>query len=212
MLDHNTFYPMLADEVRTSTDFNVSMHKLLEWGSNSIPHDAWGALKVLDLSAETERVGPWLNRVLKRSPCPFPVRGIYFGIAERATRARVLYADLYFGLMGEYQPTDTKFTWLWRSPRHYPSSSYFRSEPLKAAGVICNEDEEFGLSTPGHVIFSLSFSALLLRFSLSADIFHRLGGTEPIGVVTGVDSGDLFHIGTLQRDGFKATVGSMESS
>lgn len=211
MLDFNAFYTLLANEVRTSTDFNESMHKLLDWGSKAIPHDGWAALKALDCSSETSKVGPWLSRVLKRSPCPFPVRGIYFGIAERATRARVEYADLYFGLMGEYQPTDEKFAWLWRGPKHYPSGSYFRSEPLKTAGLICNEDEEFGLSTPGHIVFSLGFSALLLRSSLSGDIFHRLNGTEPIGIVTGFDSGDLLRIGTLQNNGFMATKGSMEA-
>ena len=200
---------MLADEVRTSRDFTQSMQKLLEWGSKSIPHDSWTALKALDCSAEPGKVGTWLVRVLSRSPCPFPVRAIYFGLGECATRARVEYADLYFGLMSEYQPSDKKSSWLWRDPRHYPSNSYFRSQPLKSAGVICNEDEEFGLSTPGHMVFSLSFAALLLNSSLNGSIYHLLGGTEPIGIVMGFDSGDLFQLGTLQSDGFKATDGSM---
>lgn len=208
-LDYDRFYTLLADEVRAVTDFTQSMQKLLAWGSESIPHDAWTALKALDCSAEPGRVGTWLARVLKRSPCPFPVRGIYFGLGERTTRAGVEYADIYFALMGQYQSSDKKLSWLWHDPRHYPDNAYFRSKPLKAAGIICNEDEESGLSTPGHILFSLSFAALLLASSLDGNIYRLLGGTEPIGIVTGFDSGDLFHLGTFQHNGFKATDGPM---
>jgi hypothetical protein len=45
----------------------------------------------------------------------------------------------------------------------------------------------------------------------TTEVFRR-GAKEtgvPIGIVTGFDSGDLFHLGTLQSDGFKATDGPM---
>ena len=182
---------------------------MLDWGSETTPHDAWDALKAIDCTSEPKRFKAWLTRVLKRSPCPFPMRGMYFGLGEFETRSHAEYADLYFGLYSECDPTDEKLTWLRRGSRHFPDNAWFRSKPLKSAGTICNEDQEFGLSTPGYILFSVSFAVLLLRSSLTGEMVKDLGGTEPIGVVTGFDSGDLFRVGTLQSNGFISTQGSV---
>ncbi|MCS4236027.1 hypothetical protein [Stenotrophomonas sp. BIGb0135] len=208
-LDYRAFYRLLAAEVRASTDVGQSMRTLLAWGDQRSPHPSWAVLKELDCSVESAGVGKWLTRVLRRAPCPFPVRAIYFGLGERATRDGVEFADLYFGLLGHYEPADKACEWLWRNPRHYPDKAYLGSATLKAAGVICNEDEVTGLGTPGHIVFALSFATLLLRASLDGSIYQLLGAVEPVGVVVGFDSGDLFRLGELHSDGFRPTKGAM---
>jgi hypothetical protein len=208
-LDYRAFYRLLAAEVRASTDVGQSMQTLLAWGDQRIPHPSWAALGKLDCSVESAGMGKWLTRVLRRAPCPFPVRAIYFGLGERATRDGVEFADLYFGLLGHYEPADKACEWLWRNPRHYPDNAYLGSATLKAAGVICNEDEVTGLGTSGHVAFALAFAALLLRASLDGAIHQLLGAVEPVGVVVGFDSGDLFRLGELHRHGFEPTQGAM---
>jgi hypothetical protein len=137
------------------------------------------------------------------------VRAIYFGLGERATRDRVEFADLYFGLLSHYEPEDKACEWLWRNPSHYPDKAYLGSATLKAAGVICNADEVAGLGTPGHIVFALAFATLLLRASLDGGIHQLLGAVEPVGVVVGFDSGDLFRLGELHSDGFRPTKGAM---
>lgn len=208
-LDYRAFHRLLAAEVRASKDIGQSMQTLLAWGDQRIPHPSWAALKELDCSVESAGMGKWLTRVLRRAPCPFPVRAIYFGLGERATRDGVEFADLYFGLLSRYEPEDKACEWLWRNPRHYPDKAYLGSATLKAAGVICNEDEVTGLGTPGHIVFALSFATLLLRASLDGSIHQLLGAVEPVGVVVGFDSGNLFRLGELHSDGFRPTKGAM---
>lgn len=184
------------------------MQTLLDWGAQRIPHPSWAAMKELDCSVESAGMGKWLTRVLRRAPCPFPVRAIYFGLGERSTRDRVEFADLYFGLLSHYEPEDKACEWLWRNPRHYPDKAYLGSAILKTAGVICNEDEVTGLGTPAHIVFALAFATLLLRASLDGRIHQLLGAVEPVGVVVGFDSGELFRLGELNSDGFRPTKGA----
>lgn len=120
-LDYRAFYRLLAAEVRASTDVSRSMQTLLDWGAQRIPHPSWAAMKELDCSVESAGMGKWLTRVLRRASCPFPVRTIYFGLGERATRDRVEFADLYFGLFSHYEPEDKACEWLWRNPGTIPT-------------------------------------------------------------------------------------------
>lgn len=207
--DYKAFYRILADEVRISTDFAQSMKTLLEWAEKTDPHASWAALRALDCSGEPNKMAMWLDRVLKRAPCPFPVRGVYFGLGEHMTRARVEYAEMYVGFLGSYAPADRTSSWLWRGPSHYPGNACLRSKVLKAAGVICNEDEQSGLATPGHIVFSLSFATLLLAASLDARTYERLGAEQPVGIAVGFDSGDLVRLGELHSSGFRARRGAM---
>jgi hypothetical protein len=194
------FYNALHPEFIASTDFEASLQKMLDWAEAQIPHPSWQALKALDFGGAVAKVAPWLSRVLKRAPCPFPVKGIYFGLGEFENKSGVEYTDLYFGLMGQCDFTDRELNWLWGALRHYPDSAYLRSAPLKAGGIICNKDES-GLGTTGHVIFSLSFCALLLKAALNSKIYSLLGADEPVGLVLGFDSGDLLFLGSLQAAG-----------
>jgi hypothetical protein len=197
----------LAEVVSNSQSFEESMAKMLDWGETVIPHQSWKALKALDLSNDVSRVAPWIRQVTDLSPAPFPVKGIYFGLGEFADSAGVEYADLYFGLMGQCDLSDKACGWLWDDPRHYPDGAYLESTSLRAAGRVCYEDEENGLSTPGQEIFCLSFAALLLRHGLSSQIYAYFNTNSPIAVVTGFDSGDLIRLGLLEANGFTTFQG-----
>ena len=204
------FYDQLETEVRASSDFAKSVAALMDWSARQIPHSDWSRLAEFDAAKELAAARRWLPRVLKRSPCPFQVRGVYFGLGEFADRSGVEYADLYFGLMSEYDRVDLELKWVWCKPRHYPDNSYLKSKALKNGGVLCNrESTPPGLSTPGHICFSVGFAALLLRHVLGKEVFQLLGGTAPIGVVTGFDSGDLLRLGEITADGFQPNHNTM---
>jgi hypothetical protein len=207
-MNYEEFYTTLANEVRITSSFPTSLNRLLCWGAQAVPHPSWEILKAYDYSEEVSRVEPWIKRVLKRAPCPFPIRAIYFGLGERANHKRVEYAELYFGLFSRYDSADQKSGWLWTKPSHYPNRAYLLSKTLQAGGVLCNEDEENGLGTDGHIIFSLGFSALLLANALDGRIAAQLGG-ETVGLVLGFDSGDLIRLGELACGGFVANQSQM---
>jgi len=201
--DFTAFYERLQKEVRTSTDLHSSVEAMMQWGARQIPHADWSRLAAFDAAKELQAAKRWLPRVLKRAPCPFDVRGAFVGLGEFQDRNGVAYADLYFGLMSTYDPADLDSQWLYSRPRHYPDNAYLRSKALKQGGLLCNQEATPpGLGTPGHISFSVSFAALFLRHALDGDVYRLLGGTRPIGVVTGFDSGDLLRLGEITAEGF----------
>jgi hypothetical protein len=197
--DFDSFYKRLQEEVRSSTDFGASLKSMLECCAKLQPHPAWAELMALDTSKEIKATKRWLPRVIKREPCPFPVRGAYFGLSEFAYRGAE-YANMYVALMSAYDPNDQETQWLFEKPTHYPDKGHLNSKSLKAAGLLCAGEDSLG--TPGLICYSMSFSALLLRHVLDAEMHQLLGGTGPIGVVTGYDSGDLLRLGEMTAEGF----------
>jgi hypothetical protein len=202
-MDYGAFYKRLQREVRTSADFGLSVAAMMDWGSGQLPHSDWSRLAVFDAAKEIQSAKRWLPRILKREPCRFTVRGAFIGLGEFQDSDGIEFADLYFGLMSAYDPADPKLQWLFSTPRHYPSNAYLASKALQQGGLLCNRKAAPpGLGTPGHICFSVSFASLLLRHALDGDVFRTIGGTAPIGVVTGFDSGDLLHLGEITNDGF----------
>ena len=208
--DFPAFYERLQDEVRTSTDLPASMGTMMKWGEGQISHPDWARLATFDAVEELRSAKIWLPRVLKRAPSPFPVRGAFLGLGGFQDQNGTEFADLYFGLMSTYDPADTESQWLYSKPRHYPEDAYLGSKALHQGGLICNRKTGTpGLGTPGHICFSTSFAALILRHTLDGDIYRLLGGTAPIGVVTGFDSGDLMRLGEMTSEGFVPNKNAM---
>ena len=203
------FYQRLAGELRKSKDFESSLAAMLAWGAANEPHPVWPKLSAIDVSGEAKAARAWMPKVLSTAPCPFPIRGIYFGLGEFVSK-RIEYADVYFALFGQCDLDDVKSSWLWEAPNHYPDNARLKSKAMKAGGLLCNQDgAATGLSTEGYVCFSLSFAALLLRHVLDGALFARLGATCPIGVVTGFDSGNRLRLGSLASEGLILTQGAM---
>jgi hypothetical protein len=209
-IDVIKFYEVLEKEIRVSTDFPSSMIKLLDWSAKEAPHPDWAKLKKLDFDAEFTAAKNWLPKILKKSPCPFPVRGAYFGLGEFSNDDGIEWSDLYFGLMAECDPTDSESKWLWCESRHYPENSYLKSKALKKGGLLCNrESDDETLGNDGNMCLSLAFAALLLRHLLDEKAFKTLGGNKPIGVVTGFDSGDMFRLGEITQQGLSLNPNAM---
>ena len=208
--DYGLFYKTLQHEIFISTDFAASLQKMLAWCEKQNPHESWKKLQALNFSAEVSRVEPWLSQTLKRSPCQFPVKAVYFGLGE-FEKCRAEYADLYFGLMGQCDLSDKKSKWFWGDLRHYPDNAYLESIALEKGGIICSGGgkQKPGLGTPGLIAFSLSFSALLLKASLNSKIHDLFGSNEPVVISLGFDSGDIINLGHLQTDGFIVNTGEM---
>lgn len=80
---------------------------MMEWCAAQRPHRTWAALAAIDVSKEIKAAKRWIPRVLEREPCPFRVRGAYFGLSEYASKGAE-YANLYFGLMSAYDPRDAE--------------------------------------------------------------------------------------------------------
>lgn len=202
-LDFAEFYRRLERVIQQSTDFGSSVSAMMKWGDSQIPHPSWSELGSFDAEDEIRHARQWMPRALNRAPCPFPVRGAFFGLSEFQDATGADYADLYFGLMGDYHPADIQARWLHRGPRYYPENCYLRSSALKRGGMICQSgDPDFVLGAPGHIVFSLSFAALLLRHVLDGAVFALLHGTREIGLACGFDSGDLLRLGELTETGF----------
>lgn len=121
-LDLSAFYNRLEQEIRSSTDFQSSLSSIMHWCAEQMPHRGWAALSAFDAPKELKSARAWIPRVLQREPCPFPVRGVYFGLGEFQLKGAE-YADLYFGLMSQYNPDDAEAQWLWAKPRHYPEKA-----------------------------------------------------------------------------------------
>jgi hypothetical protein len=202
-IDYARFYEQLQSEVRVSTDFAASMVVLMDWGAQHLPHSDWARLAAFDAEKELQLAREWLPKVLKKTPCPFPIRSAYFGLGEFEDRDGVEFADLYFGLTSVYDPADSELKWLYSEPRHYPDEAYLKSKALRQGGLLCNrESVSPSLGTPGHICFSVGFAALLLRHLLDGNVFRLFAGTAPIGVVTGFDSGDLLRLGEITANEF----------
>ena len=209
-LDFRAYFERLQDEVRGRKNLHQSMVSLMDWCSQRLHHRDWKRLATLVDAEDSVSAREWLPGVLARAPCPFPIRGVYFGLGEFTDSNGIEFADLYVGFMSEYDRNDLAAEWLFSDPLHYPDEAYLGSETLRKAGVLCNREKQPpGLGVDGNVAFSVAFAALLLRTLLDEKAFRLFKGTGPIGVVTGFDSGDLVRIGEVTAGGFVANPGPM---
>jgi hypothetical protein len=69
-------------------------------------------------------------------------------------------------------------------------------------GILCNLSDE-GIGSEGYIAYSVAFSLLLIRHILDGKIFDALNGEEKIGVAAGFNSGDLFCVGELTKNGLR---------
>ncbi|HVU16463.1 MAG TPA: hypothetical protein VHD32_06040 [Candidatus Didemnitutus sp.] len=201
--DPDKFFDELSAAIRTRKPFPEGLGTMIDWCSNHLPHDDWSKIRSLDVSGDEEAARNWIPEVLKKSPCPFEIRALYFGLAEKCSSEDEEYADLYVAFMGQYDPADQEAQWVFGKQRHYPDHASLNVTTLKSAGLIFNRENGEGLGNEGNFMFALSYTLLLTTSLMSPELYGGLGTpAERIGILAGWDSGDLMRPGELSRDGF----------
>jgi hypothetical protein len=209
-LNPDTFFAMLAEELRSPDSFDVAFPRALAWCAEHLPHDDWNKIGAADYSADLARARLWVTAVLKKHPCPFPIRGLYFGLAEMSNARGEEFADLYVGFLGQYDSSDAQASWLHGELRHYPDNSSLKVRLLREAGVRFNRESGRGLGNDGNFAFCLVYACLLVKEILTPELQTALGGGDvACGVVCGWDSGDTVRLGELPPTGFRPNPGPM---
>jgi hypothetical protein len=185
------------------------MKEIVAICEKNLPHKDWQRFARIDFDSDVTRLHKWIPRVYKREPPPFLTLGLYFGLCNPGTLNEYgepgrVSADMYIGMLGQYQRSDPKFKWLWGDLRHYPDSGYARSTALRSIYRIAYADEDDGLGNEAEFPLCLAFGALAVR-----SILRNERVEHPVGVVVGFEEGDCLRIGELTEAGFVANKGKM---
>lgn len=203
------YYAYLPGQLRLRGPIEQAFAALVYWCSRQEAHPIWAQIAAIEIGQELVAARRWIPQVLAHEPCGFPIRGIYFGLGEFQSE-QIESADLYLGFFGQCDRTDRECQWLWQAPSFYPENARLRSTTLEAGGLLCKQArKQSGLSSNAYICFSVGFATLLLREILNAELFRSLGVSEPVGIVTGFDSGDLVRLGTLSSDGLSFYEGAL---
>ncbi|HUG12374.1 MAG TPA: hypothetical protein VMM36_15260 [Opitutaceae bacterium] len=203
-VDPDRFFAELNRILRTRVTFRAGLSEILSWCAQSMPHTDWEKVSAIDVSDDERRAKQWLPDLLKKEPCPFPIRGVYFSLVELSNSRGEEIAELSAAFVGQYDPNDTEMLWAIGDLRHDPKRGSFKGRALKAAGLIFNRASGRGLQNDGYFPFAFSLSALLARSLMTPEIHDVLGSPRgPVGVLVGWEAGDHLLLGELKRVGFK---------
>jgi hypothetical protein len=172
------------------------------------PHPDWDRLASLDYDSDIERLAGWFGRVVRESPPPFLARVVDFGLDNPLNRGNEMTADMYVCFFREYDPDDLQFSWLWSTEAHRPAGRpHLRSLEImcsiayyRGAQPLLENDAEWpiGLALGLTIVPSLLNHVLpdIARFS-----------REPIGIVSGFQSGEPWKLGEVVNGRFQVSPG-----
>jgi hypothetical protein len=203
----------IQKHLRTQTPVSVGMKEVISICEKYLPHRDWKRMAKIDYDSDVARLRSWIPRVYKKEPPPFVTVGLYFGLCNPCTlndygEPGRIWADMYIGMLGQYQPRDSKQKWLWGENRHYPECGYARSKALRRIYQIAYADEDEGLGNEAEYPLCLAFGALAVC-SLLRSLLAKVRVEAPVGIVVGFDEGDLLTIGELTKAGFVPNKGKM---
>lgn len=178
------------------------MKEIIGICSRDVPHSDWSRLSALDYDGDVASLASWISSVFEREPAPFPIQGLWFGLTNPTENGDV-WADMYVGSVGQYEPTDTELGWIWKKgKRHYPKNSYANSSSLRNIYEIAYAGSG-GLGNDAEWPLCLAFAAFSVRSLLRGQTVGLVASTAPrIGVAVGFDSGDMLKIGELTETRF----------
>lgn len=201
-LNFSGIFAKIQELVASNRSANACMGEIIGICSRDVPHSDWSRLSVLDYDGDITLLASWIPGVFEREPAPFPIQGLWFGLTNPTENSKV-WADMYVGSVGQYEPADTEFGWIWKKgKRHYPENSYAHSSSLRSIYEIAYADPG-GLGNDAEWPLGLAFAAFAVRSLLRGQTVGLVASTAPrIGVVAGFDSGDMLKIGELTETGF----------
>lgn len=205
-MDYGAFYERMERELPTSTNFAASMSSLIDWLRQRVPHSDWNKLKELKFDEDLRIGKQWFQQLVKEHPSDFDTRALYFGISEEFGEETETgaygpeSADLYLVLFSEYDPNDASMDWIYGTNRFdfVEEQAKAHLPALKSIGLICNEEGSIG--SDAYIALSVGFVVLLLKHILSGGASIAPNIAQPVAVVTGFGSGDLFKLGDLTKD------------
>jgi hypothetical protein len=207
--DPEKFFPELTRTIRARVPFRAGLRHMLAWSARHLPHDDWKRVRALDVADDPRAAFTWVQGLLRRSPCPFPVRGLYFHLSEYTNARDEEYATLGVAFTGQHKDNDPQYAWARGPKRHDPPGGELRGRALKAAGVIFNRASGRGLGNEGYMMYAMSYATLLVASLMTPRLHAQFGTSDHIGLLVGWNSGDLMQLGHLTAKGFKARSGAM---
>ena len=205
-VDFISFYKRLGEEVKSTADFSLSMKKMMEWCYSQFPHEAWRQVLCFDAEEEIYHASHWIEEAMFRAAAPFPVKGMWFGIAEFQDEFTGTYSDCSFDLFAEYDRLDPKCMWLYSRKRYQPHSAFLNSSGLRSGSIVMSTFHDEIPQSMGTVCFNLAFTTLLISHILTPNTFRVLRGTSSvarIGIATGFNGGDVLYLGELCLKGWQ---------
>lgn len=189
--------------VAEEAEVRVGMQRLIEFGKDRHPHDAWEACARIDFA--TADLRRWLSNVLKRESVPDSVCGIWFGLFHPVIGAdSACTTDVYIGGAEEFDPDDECFEWA-AGPLPWAPEPRAESEVLSAIHRLAYPSgklsDQSGIGNELLEPLALAYVGLCIR-----EIFGRslceASVPDSIGVAFGWDSGDGYLLGYLSRSAF----------
>ena len=200
-LRHSVIFERIEQLVASGDSASTCMGEIIDICSRDVPHADWSRLSTLDYDSDVKSLSNWIAGVFERSPAPFPIQGLWFGLCN-PTEGDNVWADMYVGALGQYAPDDEELNWLFGSKLHYPNNAYANSTSLRSIYEIAYSGTG-GLGNDAEWPLCLAFSVISVRSLLRGRSTDLVGSSAPrIGVVVGFDDGDLLKIGELTVNGF----------
>ncbi|TQF15104.1 hypothetical protein FJV41_15255 [Myxococcus llanfairpwllgwyngyllgogerychwyrndrobwllllantysiliogogogochensis] len=169
--------------------------RIIQFCGTTRPHPDWSALRTLDVESDLRRLQQWLETIMRTTPPPAPITGLWFGLFNPTVRGRVT-ADVHL-IGAPYDATDPDWLFRERWGKGTPDSG---STVLDSIYQVAYGHED-GLGNDAEYPLALAYAALAVRH------LARLMGPTLLGNATqrvlnvGFDSGDFLCIGAIQKDG-----------
>lgn len=194
-IDTDLVFATIESLVHEQATVAARTHRVIDVCAASYPHADWLVLSDLPYDAEVARLRSWIPDVLREVPPPFPIRGVWIGIANYAVDERVT-ADMHFIGSATYDADDEDQDWAVNA-KYRPDHGLAESEILDSIYRIAYEGDA-ALGNDAEWSLCLAYGAFVIAEILRNETSAYVGGDSDVGVVVGFDEGDFITIGNVQ--------------
>ncbi|WP_342377155.1 hypothetical protein NVS55_37830 [Myxococcus stipitatus] len=189
------FFRELERVVKSDLSVSDAFQRIIRFCAPARPHPDWAALEALDVEGDLRHLQAWLETLLRTSPPPASVTGLWFGLFNPMVKDRVT-ADLH--LIGATYD-GTALDWLFRERwgRDTPDAA---SSVLEAIYQIAYGRDD-GLGNDAEYALALAYAALAVRHVARLMGSRLLGEAVQRVLLVGFDSGDFLCIGAVRKEG-----------
>ena len=148
--DFAEFYDYIEQEFRSSDEFEASVHSMCAFLEERAPHDDWTNINSLDAKSDLPTATEWLAHLIKREPCPFTPRSIFFDILDIYGDEDDYggygpnHADLSAVFFADYDADDDSLQWIYGNERFDIDDSKANLRALREAGLVFNGSNGIG--------------------------------------------------------------------
>ena len=170
---------------------------LLRLCEASCSSPVWEKLHSLDFDADYQTLTTWLSELLTRDPIPTSIRGLWFGIFERAMDDGSSSPCLYLSGSERYDGSMSEFEWA-GDQDYLPDDYYVASGVVDAIYHAAVMENPSTLDVAQHVLI-LGYVCVVVSNWTRSDLCETLRGSAPFrAVAAGFDDGDGLLIDTIR--------------